>query len=133
MTMIRFSIDQLPKCCGFLEVGCMDSFDDGTRREDIDIFCNEFFLELEEVLPKILSEAKGRPVIFNFVKPRVREQEWDENAEEFRKNVRFRREYTCKELRALVKEYPGVVHLHTWENPNTFNRIDSYVIKTTKE
>jgi|SRR5712664_94023 len=123
---IKFSVDQLPFCCGFYEVG---SFQVENERLD-DGWDRPFTTDLEEVIPQALAEAKGRPVIFNFVRERAEERDWDDDNDWWiERNIPLERRYECCELRQVVKKYPGVKHIHTWINPGTGNQIDSYVIK----
>jgi hypothetical protein len=96
----------LPYCCGFKEAGDFTSDPD-----DCEFVSNT----VERLVADLLKAAKGRPVIFNFVK----NVDW---------NGKFASHYEASELRTYVRNHPKAKHLARFINPGSKNRIDSYMI-----
>lgn len=120
---VFFEIDRLPFCCGFMEAGAFSTEDQDDRYYDGE--CED----LDKVIPTCLKLAKGRPIVFNFVKLRTREMGWADSIESYIKEVPLKSRYECSPLRQKVRKHPGVRHLHTWINSNSGNQVDSYLIK----
>jgi hypothetical protein len=103
----------LPYCCGVVEAGDFEQEEDWEFRQ----FCAD---TAEELVRKLLDDADGIPVIFNFVK----EKNYDD---------KFSQQYNAHELRAYVAAHPKAIHLIKFINPNSGNRVDSYMIKEYKD
>lgn len=104
-------INSLPFCCGVLEAG---SFRHGGNVGDIGAENAELLLK------KILDRHQGYPIIFNF----KREIDHDDNGN----IIHEEEDYTSGDLRQAVMKHPNAVNIATFINPNSGNRVDSWVI-----
>lgn len=111
-------VNSLPHCCGFMEAG------------DFSIMTGSWYdLSSDsnsDLIQKILNHAEGRPVIFNFVKECLRDDDDDAILGEFRD------EYEVPELRKAVMEHKNVIDIGEHINPGTDNIIHSLIIKDYK-
>jgi hypothetical protein len=112
MSKFMANVSTLPYCCGVVEAGdFVLDYDDDYREYNEDT--------AEALVAKIFGWAEGVPVIFNFVKCKNWKGEFDAL-------------YQAHELRTYVRSHPNVVHLSKFINPNSGNRVDSYMIKDYK-
>lgn len=115
MTTTYASVDRLPWCCGVLEAGCFRS--DVSRESTTVCRAGE---TPEKLLARILEKAEGYPVMFNFCR----------KIEYYDGEVSEDDEYQAADLREEVMKHPNAQNLATFVNPNSGNRVDSWVIFT---
>ena len=116
MTTTYANVNRLPWCCGVLEAGYFRS--DSTR--EITSACRVGETP-EKLLTHILYKAAGYPVIFNF----YREIEYHRDGEVCEDD-----KYQAADLRKEVMKHPQAKNLATFVNPNSGNRVDSWMIFT---
>src|SRR5574337_582524 len=109
------NVNRLPWCCGVWEAGCFHS--DIMRESSGQDRCGE---TPEKLLARILEKATGYPVMFNF----YREIGYDDGG------VSEEAEYHAADLREEVMKHPQAKNLATFVNPNSGNRVDSWMIFT---
>jgi hypothetical protein len=106
---ISWDYDTLPFCCGIREVGNFGR-DYSDNHEDTP----------EEAVNEMMSQANGRPILFNFVKER-------------NYNKHLNDSYNARELRTYVMAHPKAKHVVKFINPGSGNRIDCWMISDYKE
>lgn len=116
--MTSCCIANLPHCCGLMEAG--DFSIRGGSWYDFSSDSNN------ELIQKVLNHAEGRPVIFNFVKQCLRDDNDDDILGEFED------EYKVPELRKAVMKHKHVIDIGEHINPGTNNMIHSLIIKDYK-
>ena len=112
----------LPHCCGFFEAG--DFIERSNRSHDCWADASQ------ELLDQILDRAEGRPVIFNFVKEAIRDED---DYGEGEPTGEYEDDYECDGLRQVVINHPKVIDIGTHINPGTHNMIHSLIIKDYKD
>jgi hypothetical protein len=115
-------VNTLPHCCGFYEAG---EFRDGPSLSRHKAANNH-----KELLDMILDHAEGRPVIFNFVKEAIRDED---DYGEGEPTGDYQDDYECDGLRQVVINHPKVIDIGTHINPGTHNMIHSLIIKGYKD
>lgn len=108
--MAKWKIDSrtVPYCCGFAEAG--------NFRE------SEYGREPKQAIDFELDVRPGCPLLFNFYRP----IEWNGDNE----ITGEAENYEAEELRQEVIKHPDAKHLATFINPNSGNRVDSWMIFT---
>lgn len=119
MTTTYASVNRLPWCCGVLEAGSFRS--DIMRESGGQDRCGE---TPEKLLARILENAEGCPVMFNF----YREIEYYRDSDGVVEHED--KEYQAADLREEVMKHPQAQNLVTFVNPNSGNRVDSWMIFT---
>ena len=107
---------RLPWCCGIIEAGYFKNFDRATSHVN-DISAKT----TEELLTKILERWEGYPILFNF----YREIDYEDRDRSYESD-----DYEASDLRELVMKHPNAKHLANFINPNSGNRVDSWMIFT---
>jgi len=115
-TRLEWCSDQLPFCCGMYEVGNFEINPRGWGWQQFDDLAGQ---KLDEALVAMKQEAEGRPIIFNFVKPRLSSGKWASR-------------YEAWQLRELVLADPACLDIGTHINPGSKNRIHTLILKGYK-
>jgi len=116
-------LDQAPFCCGFKEAGDLYAGDDITDMPNYYEYYSGNIIQsdtAEGLVSELIGpdQANGRPVLFNFVQ--YKDYKGD-----------FPNEYQANELREYIASRTDVLHIGTYLNPSSGNRVDSYVLKPT--
>lgn len=111
--LARFST--LPYCCGMLEAGDFgeDDYSDVSGKTPA------------KLVSALVDEAKGRPIIFNFVRLRVG-NDWTFTGDP--NTLPFKDEYEYENLRAYVSKHKAALHIAEFNNGNSGNMVDSWVL-----
>lgn len=104
------NVHRLPNCCGVVEAGNFTS-----AGRDRDYLADN----PTQLLQHVLDSYKGYPIIFNF----KQEIEIEDG------NITWEAgQYDHEELRQIVMKHPCAKNLCTFINPNSGNRVDSWMI-----
>ena len=115
---VACAMSRLPWCCGVIEAGYFRPLA-GMAGVGPDRINNA--KDASDLLRRILEKWKGYPVMFNF----YREIEYDDCDEPMEEE-----EYQAADLREEVMKHPQAKNLATFVNPNSGNRVDSWMIFT---
>lgn len=114
MVNIGYDVNPLPNCCGVLELGGL-SIEKGKNYWG-GVVCETHEAAAKTILQQALitnEDYADHVVQVWFYRGRDAFEEWE-------------REFFVPELRTLVQQLNGVIHMGTHINPNTGNEIDGY-------
>jgi hypothetical protein len=104
-------------CCGFYTAG---DFREGENAR----WADHKESSPEKLVQQLMNHAEGRPILFNFVKEAIIDEDGDEQP-----TGEFESSYLCDSLRQYVKAHKAVIDIGSWINPGTHNKIHGYILK----
>lgn len=113
MRGLSCDVSQLPHCCGVYEAGYFNPYSASE-------YCDVNNKDLTKGFESILAIAKKQPVLFNFVKRRIDED--DDKCTEYNEM------FDDDELRQLVMKHPKATQIAMFQNDNSGNIVNSWVI-----